>query len=40
PLPRWQPAGCERCYHGFYGRVAIFEVLAIDNPLRQAIASG
>ena len=40
PLPRWQPTGCERCYHGFYGRVAIFEVLAIDNSLRQAIASG
>ncbi|HHA2301529.1 TPA: type II secretion system protein GspE [Enterobacter asburiae] len=40
PLPRWQPTGCERCYHGFYGRVAIFEVLAIDNTLRQAIASG
>ena len=40
PLPRWQPTGCVRCYHGFYGRVAIFEVLAIDNALRQAIASG
>ncbi|MGY5366379.1 type II secretion system protein GspE [Enterobacter oligotrophicus] len=40
PLPHWQPIGCERCYHGFYGRVAIFEVLAIDNTLRQAIASG
>lgn len=39
-LPRWQPTGCDRCYHGFYGRVAIFEVLAIDNALRQAIASG
>lgn len=40
PLPRWQPTGCDRCYHGFYGRLAIFEVLAIDNALRQAIASG
>ncbi|ELJ8291594.1 type II secretion system protein GspE [Enterobacter roggenkampii] len=40
PLPRWQPTGCDRCYHGFYGRVAIFEVLAIDNALRQVIASG
>ncbi|PAN88031.1 type II secretion system protein GspE [Enterobacter cloacae] len=40
PLPRWQPTGCDRCYHGFYGRVAIFEVLAIDNDLRQAIARG
>lgn len=40
PLPRWQPTGCDRCYHGFYGRVAIFEVLVIDDTLRQAIASG
>ncbi|MCK7443441.1 type II secretion system protein GspE [Enterobacter roggenkampii] len=40
PLPRWQPTGCDRCYQGFYGRVAIFEVLAIDNALQQAIASG
>ena len=40
PLPRWQPTGCDRCYHGFYGRVAIFEVLTIDNDLRQAITRG
>lgn len=40
PLPRWQPTGCDRCYHGFYGRVAIFEVLSIDSTLRQAIANG
>lgn len=40
PLPRWQPGGCDRCYHGYYGRVALFEVLEIDSTLRQAIASG
>ncbi len=40
PLPQWQAAGCDRCYHGFYGRVALFEVLEVDNALRQAIASG
>lgn len=40
PLPRWQPGGCDRCYHGYYGRVALFEVLEIDTTLRQAIASG
>jgi len=40
PLPRWQPGGCDRCYHGYYGRVALFEVPEIDNTLRQAIASG
>ncbi|WP_437889026.1 type II secretion system protein GspE [Phytobacter sp. V91] len=40
PLPRWQAIGCERCYHGFYGRVALFEVLEVDSALRQAIADG
>lgn len=40
PLPRWQPGGCDRCYHGYYGRIALFEVLEIDNTLRQAIAGG
>ncbi len=40
PLPDWQPAGCERCYGGYYGRVAMFEVLPIENTLRTAIASG
>jgi protein transport protein HofB len=32
--------GCDRCYHGFYGRVALFEVLPVNNDIRQAIASG
>lgn len=40
PLPHWQASGCDRCYHGFYGRVALFEVLEVDNALRHAIASG
>ncbi|MFY9996518.1 MAG: type II secretion system protein GspE [Leclercia sp.] len=40
PLPHWQPTGCDRCYHGFYGRVAIFEVLVITRELRSAIANG
>lgn len=39
-LPHWQANGCEHCYHGFYGRVALFEVLTITNALRQAIADG
>ncbi|WP_039057435.1 type II secretion system protein GspE [Enterobacter sp. Bisph1] len=39
PLPRWRAEGCEQCYHGFYGRVALFEVLAISPEVRQAIAS-
>ena len=40
PLPHWQPVGCDRCYHGFYGRVAIFEVMVITRELRTAIARG
>lgn len=40
PLPRWHAGGCERCYHGFYGRVALFEVLPVTAQLRQGIASG
>ncbi|QNQ19028.1 type II secretion system protein GspE [Kosakonia sp. SMBL-WEM22] len=40
PLPRWRAQGCEACYHGFYGRVALFEILNITPPIRQAIASG
>lgn len=39
-LPHWQPTGCDRCYHGFYGRVALFEVLSVNSDIRQAIASG
>lgn len=40
PLPRWRAEGCDRCYHGFYGRVALFEVLPVTRDVRQAIASG
>lgn len=40
PLPHWQASGCDRCYHGFYGRVALFEVLEVNSALRHAIASG
>lgn len=40
PLPNLQAVGCERCYGGFYGRTALFEILTVDNVLRGAIASG
>jgi protein transport protein HofB len=39
PLPRWHAPGCEHCYHGFYGRTALFEVLPVTPALRQSIAS-
>lgn len=40
PLPQWQAAGCERCYGGFYGRLALFELLAVEPALRLAIQEG
>ncbi|HCL6645886.1 type II secretion system protein GspE [Raoultella ornithinolytica] len=40
PLPRWQAVGCQHCYHGYYGRQALFELLPVNAPLRQAIARG
>ncbi len=40
PLPNWQPVGCERCYGGYYGRTALFEVLSVEPDLRAAIADG
>lgn len=39
PLPHWVSPGCHRCYHGYYGRVALFEVLSITPALKQAILS-
>jgi Type II secretory pathway, ATPase PulE/Tfp pilus assembly pathway, ATPase PilB len=39
-LPHWQAVGCPRCYHGYLGRAAIFEILVLNNDLRHAIASG
>ncbi|MFK3661921.1 type II secretion system protein GspE [Scandinavium sp. NPDC088450] len=40
PLPHWNAPGCNRCYHGYHGRLALFEVLLITPPLKQAIISG
>lgn len=39
-LPHWRAKGCDRCYHGYHGRIALFEVLAITPALKQAIVSG
>lgn len=40
PLPHWCSPGCHRCYRGYYGRTALFEVLPITPSLKQAIVSG
>ena len=33
----WQAPGCKHCYHGFYGRTALFEVLPVTPALRQVL---
>lgn len=40
PLPHWQTPGCERCVQGYHGRLALFEVMTITDPIRQAITAG
>lgn len=40
PLSAWEAKGCAQCYSGFYGRVALFEVLTLEPGLRQAIVDG
>ncbi|MRS15209.1 type II secretion system protein GspE [Enterobacteriaceae bacterium RIT691] len=40
PLPNWVASGCPRCYHGYHGRMALFEVLSITPSLKQAILGG
>lgn len=40
PLYAWEARGCPQCYAGFYGRVALFEVLAVEQGVRQAIIEG
>lgn len=39
-LPNWIPAGCERCYGGYYGRTALFEIMPVSASLRAAITNG
>ena len=40
PIYPWEARGCPHCYSGFYGRVALFEVLTLEQDLRQAITDG
>lgn len=39
-LPLWQATGCQHCYHGYYGRHALFELLSVNGSLRKAITDG
>lgn len=40
PLPHWTASGCHKCYHGYQGRLALFELLPLSPALRQAITNG
>lgn len=36
----YEPVGCEKCYNGYRGRVAVFEILVINEELKRAINRG
>ncbi|NLE21185.1 MAG: Flp pilus assembly complex ATPase component TadA [Actinobacteria bacterium] len=46
PAPRrrfkvWEPVGCAKCFGtGYRGRVGLYEVLVVDDELRDLIATG
>lgn len=40
PLPHWSAPGCQHCFHGYQGRLALFEILPLTPALRQAIIRG
>jgi type IV pilus assembly protein PilB len=40
-IPIWSPVGCGRCFNtGYLGRVGLFEVLTVDDALREIITGG
>ena len=38
-VQNWRAPGCPHCYSGFYGRLALFEVLPVSARLQNAIAA-
>jgi type IV pilus assembly protein PilB len=46
PAPRrrfsvWEPVGCAKCFGtGYRGRVGLYEVLAVDDDIRDLVATG
>ncbi len=40
-VPIWKGKGCDKCYHlGYKGRIAVFELIAMDNEVSQAVLRG
>lgn len=37
-VQNWRAVGCERCFSGYYGRVALFEMLPVFPALQNALA--
>nr|WP_154325311.1 type II secretion system protein GspE [Pantoea sp. 201603H] len=35
----WQASGCDHCFSGYYGRLALFEILPVTSKLQIAIAA-
>ena len=38
-LQNWQATGCDHCFSGYYGRLALFEMLPVNGELQTAIAA-
>ncbi|KHS86209.1 type II secretion system protein GspE [Pectobacterium brasiliense] len=38
PLQHWQARGCSHCFSGYYGRVALYELLPITPDFQAALA--
>lgn len=37
-VQNWRAVGCERCFSGYYGRLALFEMLPVSPILQNALA--
>jgi protein transport protein HofB len=38
-LQTWRAPGCDHCFSGYFGRLALFELLPINARLQNAIAA-
>lgn len=38
-LQTWRAPGCDHCFSGYYGRLALFEVLPLTSKLQNAISA-
>lgn len=38
-LQTWRAPGCDHCFSGYYGRIALFEVLPMNSKLQNAISA-